>query len=250
MVEIKNWHASYNVAKGAVYGHKNNPNCPDGKYIHTSNIVDIYNVGDSIEMQTKNTLYTLKKNEISDGYYTYDFENKISVLHNWLLKYCSEGEQVYSELLEILELKKSKFLNIAQRINPRECILALSSDCAYYFDKAYVKDSSGNLILVDNNVHTGMFQDSVLIGGDSPRYFPFKDNNILFYLSYYTEVNDEELESTGAIYNSGSKPIRVQFTFGKTIEIQPEEFVRVDKETLKNYTDSQLTSTTDLYNVW
>ena len=51
----------------------------------------------------------------------------------------------------------------------------------------------------------------------------------------------------GYIYNSGSTPLRVKFTWGKTIEILPGETVPFDKDELEKYPDSELLSLDDLY---
>lgn len=251
MAELKNWHASLDIIKGAVYGHKNQQKCPDGLYIHTSAIKNISNAGEEIEVQTQNTLYVLKKSDISDDYYLCGAQNeKMQVLKDCLLKFSKDGESLYRELADTIAIKQKAVLDIAQKINPGEFFLALSSDCPYYFNRAFFKDADGGLEYISPFYHTGMFQDSVLLREDGPRYFPYKENNVEFYSPFYSLLDGAQNKEGGLLLNNGSMPLRVKFPWGKTIELKPGEATFADKNSLESYPNSQLTSQTDLYNVW
>lgn len=256
MVELKNWFVGKRGSSegefylnGVVYGHTS-PRCKDGTYIHTSMIMSIADKGDSLEFCTRNTVYTLNKRNIAanTGLSEDDFKNNL--FDCFALCMGNSGNAAAQELLDIIQTKQQRSREKADALGNEMFWLELSADCEYYFDNAYFKSASGKLLMTTMHVHVGTFQDSVILEECHLRYFPYQKNSLQFYHTLY-EMFSEETETPkrllGYIYNSGSTPLRVKFTWGKTIEIKPGETVPFDKVELEKYPDSELLSDDDLY---
>ena len=201
---------------------------------------------------TRNTTYTLKKHNIAANIDLSD-ESKKNVLFNCFSRYMGDsGYAAAQELLDIIQAKQQRSREKADALGSEMFWLELSADCEYFFDQAYFKSASGELRRVGRKVYVRTLQDSVILEECNLRYFSYKNkgNSLKFYHSLY-EMFSEKAETPklllGYIYNSGSMPIKVSFTWGKTIEIKPGETVPFDKAELEKYSDSELLSQDDLY---
>lgn len=257
MVELRSWFVAragssedeYFYLNGVVNGHTS-PRCKDGTYIHTSMIMSIADKGDTLEFCTRNTVYTLNKRNIAANTGLSDESQKDVLFSCFSSNMGDSGNAAAQELLHIIKEKRQRTMEKAEALGSEMFWLELSADCEYYFDQAYFKSSSGELHREDKLVHVGTFQDSVILKECDLRYFPYQKNSLKFYHTLY-EMLLEESETPnrllGYIYNSGSTPLRVKFTWGKTIEIKPGETVPFDKAELEKYPDSELLSHDDLY---
>ncbi len=257
MVELKNWTITreyfgqevFNM-HGTVYGHKS-PRCPDGTFIHTTRIMSIEDKGEFLEVNTRNTVYTLQKQSISRKYDAADenaFEDLKSCLSMILGK---KSEEILSELKKIVAEKQQKLIEQAPPLENGMFYLLLSGGEVFYYDDAFYKDENGEIKKEKMQVHVGMFQDSVLLFGCGVRFFPYKHNGIEFYHSIdeMLAVNSEENPEHvfGYIHNSGSVPLTVKTAWGKTVEIKPNETITYCRTELEKYPDAELASRADLY---
>ncbi len=258
MVELKNWHIERKAvsvedvfyAFGTVYGHKS-PRCPDGTHIHTTRIMSIEDKGDFLEVCTRNTVYTLQKQEISSnfgaegGYFLWDFRKCFTGFLG------EKAEELLTELAEIAAEKLRKLIEQAPPLENGMFYLMLSAGAGFYYDDAFYKDKNGKIKKEEMQVHVGMFQDSVLLFGCGVRYFPYKQNGIEFYYSMdemFSEiVEDSDERVFGYIHNSGSVPLTVKMVWGKTVEIKPNETIPYCRAELEKYPDAKLASQADLY---
>ena len=258
MVELKNWHierkaySEENVfyALGTVYGHKS-PRCTDGTYIHTTRIMSIEDKGEFLEVCTRNTVYTLQKQEISsnlDAEGGYFYEDCRKCFTGFLGE---KAEALLSELKEIAAEKQRKLIEKAPPLENGMFYLMLSAGAGFYYDDAFYKDENGKIKKEKMQVHVGMFQDSVLLFGCGVRYFPYKQNGIEFYYSMDEMLSADGEESGervfGYIHNSGSVPLTVKMVWGKAVEIKPNETIPFCRAELDKYPDAELASSADLY---
>ena len=256
MAELKSW-SIYSAGEpeeeifflgGAVFGHTS-PHCKDGTYTRTTTIESMTDKGDELEVCTKNTIYTLKKQNIASNKDLSE-ERRKDVLCRCLTRFMGDlGNAIAQELMNINQAKRQRSMERAQALGYNMFWLELSPDCHYYFDKAYYKLKTGEVLSDEKLVHVGTFQDSVILDGCGVRYFPYQQNSLKFYNTFPVMLMGEPEAPTlwGYIYNSGSTPLRVKFTWGKTIEILPGETVPFDKDELEKYPDSELLSLDDLY---
>lgn len=255
MTELRDWYICKICDKeeyflhGAVYGHSS-PRLYDGLFIHTSTIREIYDKGDILECRTRNTIYTLNKKSISVKSLSPD-EKKTDYISECIAHFMGESAQATAqELYDIINTKQQRLKEKADSLFNTEFLLVLSSDCQYYFDEAFVKSESGELLHDEKHVHVGMIQDSVILSNCGVRYFPYQENSLSFYHTIdrlFAGEGEEQNRLLGYIYNSGSMPLRVGFTWGKVIEIKPGETVPFDKDALDEYPDSELLSERDMY---
>lgn len=256
MAELKCW-SIYSAGEseeeifflgGAVFGHTS-PHCKDGTYTRTTTIERMTDKGDELEVCTKNTIYTLKKQNIASNKDLSE-ERRKDVLCRCLTRFMGDlGNAIAQELMNINQAKRQRSMERAQALGYNMFWLELSPDCHYYFDKAYYKNTTGEVLSDEKLVHVGTFQDSVILEGCDVRYFPYQQNSLKFYntLPVMLMGEPEAPKQWGYIYNSGSTPLRVKFTWGKTIEIKPGETVPFDRAELEKYPDSELLSHDDLY---
>lgn len=257
MVELRSWFVTRKrlpedkvfYLTGAVYGHKS-PKCTDGTRIHTTRILSITDNGDTLEVCTRNTAYTLSKQNIAVNCDLPNESQRNNLLECFVSYMDDTGNAAAQELWDIIQAKRQRASEKAAALETNMFWLELSSDCGYYFDQAFFKSVSGELCKVHKWVHSGMYQDSVILKECDLKYYTYKENCLEFYDSLY-QMLSEDMETPkrllGYIRNSGSMPIRVSFTWGKQIEIKPGETVPVDPAVLEKYPDSQLLSRDDLY---
>ena len=260
MTELRNWYfkeyayeeesKSKYIVKGVVYGHTS-ALCPDGLFIHTSTVQSVTDKGDILEVQTHNTLYTLKKSLVAANYYAYDVnEQKKQALSDCLKHFMgAQGEELFAQLHELILAALGRVREKAQALENGSMLLSLSADSKYYFDSVYCKNSVGEVKMEKMYVHLGMFQDSVLLADGEARYFPYKNNSVEFYDPFaYASLRGEPADVERVyVCNSGSKPLRIRFTWGKEIELAPNETILADPEALSSLPDAPLLSREDLY---
>lgn len=252
MLTLKNWYivkwGEEYRAKGVVYGHTS-PRCPDGLFIHTSAIKEITESDDKILLKTHNSVYTVFKREVasdlgrSDMMDDYD-KNSLPQCFAELNK--ANGKALAAEIISIAANKQADVMKLGEKLGRNMLYLNISADSSYYFDSAVFKDADGNCLEESYFVHVGMCQDSVLLKKSDVRYFPHQDRNLCFYETLYNWSKDSD-KPVGYLHNSGSQPMRVRFTWGKCIELLPDEEVCVDRKIIDALPDSKLTSTEDLY---
>ena len=258
MVELKSWHIEQKIssienvfyALGTVYGHKS-PRCTDGTYIHTTRIMSIEDKGEFLEVSTRNTVYTLQKQEISSnfaaegGYFLWDFRRCFTEFLG------EKAEALLAELREIAAEKQREQIEKLPPLDNGMFYLMLSEGAAFYYDDAFYKDENGVIKKEEMQVHVGMFQDSVLLFGCGVRYFPYKQNGIEIYYSMDEMISADGEESGervfGYIHNSGSAPLIVKTVWGKTVEIKPSETIPFCRAELEKYPNAELASSVDLY---
>lgn len=253
MLTLKNWYivrsGEYYLAKGVVYGHTS-PRCPDGLFIHTSVIEEITESGDKLLIKTHNSVYTVFKKDVAGdlGKFDYGYGDNQESLSSCFTELSKEnGEALAAEILSIAERKQADLMKLAEKLDRNMLYLNISADCQYYFDSAIFKDKDGSLLEEKYYVHIGTFQDSVILRESDVRYLPHQDGNLRFYVTLYDMPAETSDELKGFLRNSGSVPMRVCFTWGKCIELLPDQEVCVDRKIIDALPDSKLTSTEDLY---
>lgn len=259
MPVLKNWFISkeevkdkiFFVAHGSVFGHPKQYKCPDGLSIHTSPIRNISIQEDTITLMTQNNEYTLEKTKINCE------PSKTACLDDFLHAFTNEFNfsVIQSELNEIIERKKAYKLEKAEKLEPGQLYLDLSNTAKYYFNYAIVRDkASEKLNDCEKHIHVGMSQDSVLIYNGYEKmisYFPHKQNSLAFYSSLYEMFGENQKKDgskiLGYIFNSGTDPLYICFSWGKTIKLAPGTELKVSMDNINALPDSELKSIADLY---
>lgn len=259
MPVLKNWYISkeggmdktFFVAHGSVFGHPKQYKCPDGLGVHTSPIRGISVPGNSITLITQNNEYTVKKTEINCE------PIKTACLDEFLAAFTSGSDldAIKAELNEIIERKIASRLKKAEKLEPGQIYLDLANTAKYYYNYAMIRDkTSGKLNDCEKHIHVGSSQDSVLIYNGYDQllsYFPHKQNSLAFYSSLYEMFGENRGKNNskvlGYIFNSGSEPLYICFSWGKTIELAPDTELEVSVDNIDSLPESELQSIADLY---
>lgn len=199
---------------GIVFGHSK-PTCYDGMFINTSHIESAKNEGKTLAVQTRNTLYTLRKEDMS-------LQATPEIIGKFAEKFLPENAE---ELAELVERKHREFLENGNALEPNTLYLELSSQRGNYFSAALFRDRNGELHVEEAREHIGMFQDSVILAYSGVRWFP-KSGGVEFYRSM-NQMSDSFEPVSGCIRNVGTEPISVKFSWGETHVIQSGELLNV-----------------------
>ena len=254
IIETENYERTVYHAYGTVFGHTS-PRCADGTPIHTTSIKNIVlSDNDTLEIHTRNTVYHVKLKEYGT---LADIDNERSGLSrdktSAALERFNIPEEIYARMAEYFKVRLNQhcadIVSYKSRLETGEIYLALSANTSYYFDFGMIKQPDETVFL-HKYVHSGMFQDSVLLMKKydiaATSYFPYKANNLAFYKSLY--ISDETNKGTrvGYLRNTGDMPLNIRFTWGKCVVLMPDEEIEVRyQETGSD--DVQLTDETDKY---
>lgn len=220
MYTLTNWHLSMNkdicIARGIVSGH---PKFSDGTFIHTSRIKQV-----SIDEEQACLLVHTK----SGSQYRLSFAD---IALDCIEKMPSYLHQlgISTDLLERCEKicadsKKAKMLELESVLNSNELFLEM---CGVTSLLAYFKDATGELHQIQITIHSGMYQDSVLITDwynelVDFRYFP---NDCIKPYHWSDGLNAVKIK------NSGRKDIiflgshrEIVCRFGETTVIEAGEY--------------------------
>lgn len=195
---------------GTVFGHIS-PRCYDGMFINTSHIISAKDEGETLAVQTKNTLYTLRKEDMS-------LQATPEIIGKFAEKFLPESAE---ELAELAERKHREFLENGNALEPNTLYLELSSQRENYFSAALYRDRNGELHVEVAREHIGTFQDSVILEHSGVRWFP-KSGGVEFYRSV-NQLSESEEQVCGYIRNVGTEPISVTYSWGDTDVIKSGE---------------------------
>lgn len=214
------------LMKGFVSGH---PKLTEGLHIRTSPVRSVEVNGTSLRVSTKNTEYVCDFDKI-DALDERALMNMKACLKKYNLESCIEELEKISERRheERRELDKS----IASTMQANSVYLELSNMRSLWFSRAFYVSDDMTIIHLDNVPHIGMFTDSCLIMSDDGtmcpvRYFPQNDYGIEFYHQIYDIGEVEDNTYLGIIKNIGTETLRIEFTWGKKLELGAGEFVEV-----------------------
>lgn len=180
MIKLEKWYLTnrgcYNVAWGYVYGHDK---LVDGTHIHTSPIVSIHwNIKEKrLEITThSNNLYELALEDMNiKPDHLKDTEKS--------LEFFDISMNIVSEAKILVRAKKRIDLAVADDLtSDGDLLLEVAGNNVM---RAYFKQK-GRIYPLRIRVHTGMFQDSVLIskyGVVDYRYFPYVCSMSTYYIS-------------------------------------------------------------------
>ncbi len=258
---LKNWHlmssekdeGTVYYAYGTVFGHTS-PRCADGTSIHTSRIKNIIlSDEDTLEVQTRNTVYHVKLNEYGT---LADMDNERSGLSSDKTSSALESfnipEEIYARMTESFKVRFNQrcadIVSCKSKLSIGEMYLALSANTDYYFDFGMIKQPEETVFL-QKRVHLGMHQDSVLLMKKydiASSYFPYKANNMEFYKSLYIVDNISKGTRIGYLKNTGDMPLNIRFTWGKCVTLMPNEEIEVRYQETGSE-DIHLTDETDKY---
>ncbi len=105
-------------------------------------------------------------------------------------------------------------------------------DYGYYFNFA-VCNIGGEISNCDMYYHSSWTRDSVLVEKDGlqclVRFFPMEKNSVEFYNSLYEMMDEKSPEGTllGYLHNSGHAPLFVEFSWGKSCVLAPDQEIEV-----------------------
>lgn len=199
---------------GTVFGHSK-PTCYDGMFVNTSHIISAKDEGETLAVQTRNTLYTLRKEDMS-------LQATPEIIRKFAERFLPESAE---ELTEITERKHREFLENGNALQPNRLFLELSSQRRNYFSGALYRDRNGELHIEEAREHIGMFQDSVILEHSGVRWFP-KYGGVEFYRSM-NQMSESEEQVWGYIRNVGTEPISVTYSWGDTDVLQSGELRNV-----------------------
>lgn len=143
---------------------------------------------------------------------------------------------------------------LTDKFEKEDCCIVFdfSDEEEYYFKFIFIKDYGENYYSEKYYVHTGMFQDSVLIENVYPklhdedeldyRFFPYAGNRLEFYSFVPFE---------GRIYikNSGKEVLEVDTPIGNYL-IPAGERYRIAADALLGRTTEHMGPDVDKHNVW
>lgn len=182
--------------RGAVIGH---PNFDDKQRIRTSRLVGMDLFHDYVLFHTRNTDY---KCRYADCEEITEPIKELPALETRIKLALVAKEMQEIKLIEKIGLKE------------KEACLFVSSLKNNYFDKAFAI-IDGKRVKCDCHIHTGTFQDSVIIHEPVSQcrdieyaYLPYNDNRIEFYGFPQTYIY---------IVNIGFEDIKIDVPFGKFI---------------------------------
>ena len=227
-MKLKNWtikteQGRENVIyylKGNVYGHTK-PTCPDGTYIHTSSIISAEDRGNMLAVNTKHSLYIVRKNDMDTTIYV-----------DLVKEFCEKFLGGSYDLAEKAQFAHSEFLKNGELIKPGMLYLQLATGRENFFAGALYRDADGTVKDDYAAVHVGTFDDSVIMMNTGVRWFLTR-NGVEFYQTLYSAVAHHE-PVLGFIRNVGVTPLSVTFSFGGTATIMPGELYEVKAPKQKN----------------
>lgn len=165
MFELKKWkldtHGPSVKAVGKCYG---NPRFPKGYYIRTSSVItaDISNEPEQIILTTySGSHYSLSFGEIDEEAYKSTGE-------------CAKVLGLELDMERCLCLRQQEVKRTIERLEgvlePREMYAGIDESLKIY--EAYYRPEQGEITKVAAVCHTGMFTDSVIVGGCTRRPYP------------------------------------------------------------------------------
>ncbi len=224
MADLINWSITKKDDKyylhGNVSGHSKLPN---GMYVNTTSGKQFKVTDTALNIQTKNTLYTLPLGRISSDFLRDGREIILKIFGQDIL------DKIVTAAQDEQRYMTERINNISSRIDNDTVYLAFSSDIEYYFDFGIHKAANGIVAAVEMCVHIGMFQDSVLLQSNRTTlcsYFPYADNRIGLYGNSDDESHKES-KLLGYIANTGEKTIQIKFTWGGSALLAAGEEITV-----------------------
>lgn len=221
MITLRKWHitgigSSY-YAKGIVFGH-DSFRCPDGAYIHTSEIKSAEFDGD-ILIHTKNSTYLLSIDEMNC-----EKENVHKALG--LFEYFARDMDIDECLPQIklrceeLEKNNADFHSRISRKLPENALYLEFSDSGVYLSMGIFKNSMGKTEIINDirGVRTNGGKLSVNVDYLA-EFIPYKNHNIEFIAHSELNLNKEIL---GIIKNVGENSLNIKFSWGKTVILSPD----------------------------
>ena len=168
MVKLENWYLEeYDRKKGIAWGIvSGHDRLFDGAYIHTSRIekLELHREEEELLMYTKSgNAYLLK-------WYAMDLEKKNSTRQ--ILRQFGISDDFFLQCPALKAQSEKELLSVAdRRLQNNELLLKTAKN------RAFFKDKQGDVREIPILIHTGMFQDSVLVrdceqGQVDFRYFP------------------------------------------------------------------------------
>ncbi len=143
------------------------------------------------------------------------------------------ADEMISAKNERIRLLEEKIERLKQMLPENTLYLALR-DSGYYFHYG-VYNVDGKIGNCEMYSHSGTFQDSIIVYGgkdmdmvDLVRFFPLEKSSVRFYQTLM-QIDEHPVDGTllGYLFNSGTSPLNVQFTWGKHILLQPGEETEV-----------------------
>lgn len=224
---------SYSVV-GHVYGRHG---WEDGKKLRSSEIVNSESKDGFVIIRTQNSEYHCAESD-------YRFPPKnLDVLKQLL------GEEtcirVGKGIMEKEEMAKRELEAMLPGDGGDVLLLSMAGEASYYFRAALIRKNGETAYSTSHYIHSGMLQDSVLIGdGDEWRFrfFPYKGNRLKFY------AWDKESEPV-YIYNSGSEPLEADCEAGIFL-IQPGCVELISEENTEALITEHIAPAIDRYTNW
>ncbi len=224
MADLINWSITEKNDKyylhGNVSGHSKLPN---GMYVNTTSGKQFEVTDTALNIQTKNTLYTLPLGRIC--------ADSLRDGRSVILKLF--GQDVLDKIINAAKDEQrcitERINNVLNRIDNDTVYLAFSSDIEYYFDLGIHKGSDGTVAAIEKCVHIGMLQDSVLLQSNRATlcsYFPHADNKIEF-CGNSDDESHKQGQLLGYIANTGEKAIKITFTWGGSALLAAGEEITV-----------------------
>lgn len=223
----------------------NNPNFNNGLYINTSVVKKIVLGENYFDVETRNSLYRC--------YFCDSAESEFKFLSVAGL-FSGVGTETLGEierkvLLSVEEKKKNDSERLLKAIpEDDECLIMIFADSKQYYFNDFIVKKGTEMVHHDISVHTGMFQDSVLISGKGNklidfRYFPYQGNSISFY-----SWGDYE----GKIYavNAGECDFEMDTPLGSFLLKPNVTAYLIDKASTEGRIPKTIAPSIDLYNVW
>lgn len=211
MITLRNWHLRRFAAHGVVLGH---PRLPDGMHVHTSPIQEmvLLEEEDSLVLETASgNLYCLEGRDIARPFRLV-FENSDTLKETQRCLDCFGVSPECAARFQLLrEAAEQETLRQAEReLAPGELLLETAGT---FVLRALFRTEEGETRAVEPTIHSGMFQDSVLVtdwegGRVDFRYFPIWDRLEPYHTSDgLTAIHLRNLGRTDLKFGSERAPV-------------------------------------------
>lgn len=237
----------YVILHGNVYGR---PGWPEGEPLHSSPITRVEVEDESLAAYTMNSIYRCRFEDCN----TCRMDR--SALAEWIPEPVGDFMGKLADFVRSKEERdKADMLSRLpeDKRYTRAFIINFSSVADYYFESMLLVHNGSVYYSTDYDVHVGMFQDSVLLGGHDMymddiwrkldfRFFPFGGNRLEFY------VWDRKRQPV-YVYNSGHEAIEVDCPYGKFMVLSGETQL-LSKENTSARIEESIAPSIDRHNLW
>ena len=181
------WRIGHRHGKPAVHGVVHGREGCEGRMLHSSWIVGAVLAGESLSVETENSVYACPLRECSCP----ESVGLLAEASGCGLTRAETGQIEAAAREACRARKRAEAAEVAALLPGRPSAfvyMEFDTRADYYFRRMLVRSAGGDFWLSqgEEHVHVGMFQDSVLLGwpdveGAGFRYFPYAANRLEFY---------------------------------------------------------------------